>query len=683
MEQNITYKFLFLFLFLYGICVSLKGFDLNTDWYKLKGNWTIENDSLYVKNVAEEISIQSYIIKKNLVTESIWTELSVDVFFDTTKETAGGFILNYQDSSNFAICRLVRSNNSSSFELGWWRYGYYRPYLQIDLKNELSLDKCYNISIKPNTEKTEWRPWIITVIEVKTGKLFLKQGVENEMPFFGRGIVGLYSSINKDICFKNFQIRNQSETNKLLKLTSIFSGGMVLQRNKNIPMWGKAKPTTKVFVKIGEDNYETVSDSSGSWKITLNQMIASQSIEILIHSLTDTIKIENVAVGEVWLASGQSNMGMKVWQSDIDTLAKKKPDNDNIRFFIQPQWPSEEPLFDSGGHWEQAKYSNVQNWSAIAYGFALNLQEKLNIPVGIIASYWGGTSVQSWFPKEVLKDSKETSAILTEYHKALAALENNQEIRDVYYRNIPGQVHTPGYLFNGMISPFVPYCIKGVIWYQGESNTLDPRQYTTLFSMLINHWRKIWNNLNLYFAYVQLAAYDGKESGSDIENAWPLLRESQRIILQKEKNTGMAVAIDVGDSLNIHPFQKQPIAERLSRLALHDVYNLHGVVRSGPMYKSVVFKGDTAFISFSETNCGLKVMKSNEVNGFLIAGKDKKFINAKAIILNNNTVKVYSPVVTNPKAVRYAWSNYPGAANLYNSVGLPTSPFRTDNWNKE
>jgi sialate O-acetylesterase len=233
-----------------------------------------------------------------------------------------------------------------------------------------------------------------------------------------------------------------------------------------------------------------------------------------------------------------------------------------------------------------------------------------------------------------------------------------------------------------MIAPHFPFSISGVIWYQGESNANRAKQYEHLFPMLISSWRKSLNNSTLNFYFVQLAGYDGKQSGSEIVDAWPHLRESQRLTLNKFSDIGMVVATDLGSQTNIHPTRKLEIGNRLSRLALYDVYGFRDIVRSSPLFKSVTYnKRNEAIVSFIEIGDGLKALNNKPLTGFMIAGEDRQFVEAEATILpDGKSIKIYSPKVSSPVSVRYGWSNNPTDANLGNSANLPASPFRTDNW---
>ncbi len=652
-------------------------------WTEMLGNWNISNQTISPDLKKAGTDFQFVLSKSDMETASRWSEISVNFKIDERiSQCSAGFALNTKDSSDFGVLRICKMSNQSFLQVGWWQYGYYRPYLSVELRQNIHSGEWYNISIHPTMDIKEWRPWTITLKSCQNGAILLEQGIENELPLFGRGITGLYAK-GGEVSFKNFQIYTDSSLSRhrYLKLAPLFTDGMVIQRNMLVPIWGRTKPCEMVKVKVNNHVFTTSSDSLGDWRIDLAPMKASNSVGILVVSAKDSIILRNVAIGEVWLASGQSNMNMKVWQSDIDSLSKKILNDTSLRMFIQPQWPSDTPIFESGGKWEYAESENTKNWSAVAYGFALQLREKLKVPVGIICSYWGGTAAESWFPREELDKDTITKPILESYNRAQTALENRRPPVNIHSWNIPGQSHAPGYLYNGMIHPHIPAAIRGVIWYQGESNAERAKQYEVLFPMLIHSWRQLWDHPDMYFFFVQLAGYDGKQSGSNIESAWPQLREAQRLTLQKLDHTGMVVTIDIGNIMNIHPIHKKEVGERLSRIALHDVYGFKDIVRCGPLFKSATFKRNYTSIYFTETALGLQIKNGKIIEGFMVAGIDEKFFPAYAQInTDGKSVRVWSEKVDKPVAVRYVWENYSGNLNLINSAGLPASPFRTDAW---
>lgn len=653
---------------LYGQQSEKSLFD--TTWQTLNGNWINNSDA----------NSTAVVVRKDILEDTPWENIEIE--FRLGKEKSErymfGFVLNATDASKYGLVRFYTVNNQTNLQVGIWEYNHFRTFLNTPIGSIFSPDVVYKAIIEPNTNRKDWRPWVVKLIESQSKKVLFEKTLVNTMPLFGMGRTGIYTE-GKKIDFLDYTIQVLPKSNAAndLKLAPLFKDGMVLQRNKKVSIWGYAKPENEVEVNIIGKKYIAKPNLEGKWNIQIGPLTATESTEIIVKSGKSNIKINNVAVGEVWLASGQSNMEMRIWQSDIRDEFVQDP---NLRVFMQPGWPSENPLFDSGGEWIGTNHPQFDVSSATAYSFAKELRNKLKVPVGIICSYWGGTGAEAWTPRKALETDPLTQPIISEYNIANQALKDRKKV-DVNPWFVPGQNKSPGALFNGMIYPHVPYGIQGVIWYQGESNANRAIQYHTLFPMLINSWRTEWNSAELSFYFVQLPKYDGGQSGAEILNAWPAIREAQRLTLQKVKNTGMAIALDLGNPNNIHPFFKREIGKRLARLALHDVYGFKDIVRSGPLLKSVTFENDQAILHFDETAKGLTTISGKDLKGFTIAGSDKKFLSAKAVIdKNGKSISVYANGVKNPKSVRYAWANNPEEANLINKEGLPASPFRTDDW---
>lgn len=653
--------------------------EIITEWSELSGNWNL--DILSPSPKTSSTGGPFVLARKDMKIDSRWTEMSVDFKIDgDVTRTSIGFALNAIDSEDFGIVRF----KFNYFEAGLWKYNYYRPWMKIKME-PIKQNNWYNLKIEFKQKSNDWRPWTLTLIDKESGTIILEQGIDNTLPLFGRGITGLYADIGAytsegQVLFKNFSIKNPPVPagEEYLQLAPLFSDGMIMQRNVTVPIWGLAKPREDVVIEFYNQTFSATANNQGRWSINLPSMGATTSLNMLVTSLTDSVNVRDIAVGEVWLASGQSNMALAVSETDMSTQVT--PDTD-IRIFLQPQWPAIDPVFDGGGNWENAQTGDVSKWSALAYSFAKQLREELNVPIGIIGSYWGGTSAESWMPREILGSDPITKTILDQYNSALNSLESGQPIVGVDAFNVPDQSHAPGYLYNGMIHPHIPFAMSGVIWYQGESNTLRAEQYETLFPMLIQSWRDAWNKPDMNFLFAQLAGYDGQLTGNNIKNAWSHIREGQRLALNKLENTGMAVAIDLGDKTNVHPIHKRELGERFIRLALHDVYRYDNIVRSGPLFESVHFIGNSAILTFTEIDLGLQIRSSNILSGFVIAGTNKQFLPALAEINpDGKSIRVWSDNISSPVAVRYAWENYPINANLINNADLPASPFRTDNW---
>lgn len=654
-------------------------------WRILSGAWRIDENIISTVSTINEN--KDFILVNNITsTDSRWESLHLEFMLeDNMTNISAGLALNTKSKDNFGFLRIRKSDNQTFLQAGVWEYGSFRTILNTPLEENLSYGEWYYLKIIPTKERDILPPWTIILgekSEEREERVIFERAIHNQRPLFGRGAAGLYAD-QSNVTFKNFEVKKASEFDHAdsIRVAPLFKNGMVLQRRTTFPVWGKGLPGKTVKITIFDEEFSSVVDESGDWKINLHPLEAAESTEMVISSNNDTIQLQDIAIGEVWLASGQSNMEMQVWQSDVNTIAEKIKTDENLRFFIQPKWPSEIPLFDNGGNWQKAVPENIEKWSAVAYSFALQIREKLDIPVGIIFSAWGGTTAECWLPRDMLKNDPYTKPILDQYEYAKNALEKGENIVGVHPYNVPGQHKSPGALFNGMINPLVPFPVKGVIWYQGESNTERAKQYEALFALLINSWRGLWNNPELYFAYVQLAGYDGGESGANIDSAWPQLRDAQRSVMDKLNHVGMAVAIDLGHPTNIHPRQKIEVGDRLARWVLHDMYGFNEVVRSGPLYSSVSFTGNRGSIYFSEVANGLEINNGKDLQGFTIAGEDQVFVTAKAEINSDKrSITVWSDNVNKPVAVRYAWSNNPTEANLTNSENLPASPFRTDTW---
>ncbi|MEM8875634.1 MAG: sialate O-acetylesterase [Planctomycetota bacterium] len=649
-----------------------------------------------------------------------------------------------------------------------------------------------------------------------------------------------------------------------LRLPSVFSDHMVLQRDQHVPVWGKGDPGETVTVTLGDRERQTVVDDDGTFVVHFAPLDAGGPFELVVRSGTESIAFADVLVGEVWVTSGQSNMEWTVTMIDpADTKALLESAGDpQLRLFLHPKTIATEPQFDNGGQWATDNPENVKPFSAVAYYFGRQLREELDVPVGIIATSWGGTPAEAWTPKDVLAsdpitaplverdtpDDEDTPAYIqaindryakykeagelidfhpepanTGFDKGYANVDFDDsawESRDVtstweaqeperqfdgvvWFRtdvDLPDELHgepltlmlgaiddmdttyvngvmveqtntdtsptpwsdrrsydipaelteagtltiavrvfdwfgnggfipgverrlvgpggeveklpetwkshveheldtalargpsglpfyvpgkwierKPGRLFNGMIAPIVPFGVRGVIWYQGESNAGRAEQYETLFPMMIQSWRDAWREPEMPFGFVQLASFKPYvDEPSDTD--WSHLREAQRMTLDKLDHTGMAVAIDIGEADDIHPRNKADVGDRLARWALHDVYGETDVVRGGPTFEQARTLGNRVLVRFGDVADGLQTRGGERLGGFTVAGADGVFHEATAVISDDRrSVLVGSDAVPGPVAVRYAWKDNPEDANLINSVGLPAGPFRTDN----
>lgn len=633
-----------------------------------------------------------------------------------------------------------------------------------------------------------------------------------------------------------------------IKLPALFSDNMVVQRNRQIPVWGTAEPGGKIEVVFKDNRERTIADKDGKWRVFLKPEPAGGPYKLMVIG-EDTTTFQNVLSGEVWVASGQSNMEMplagwgKIKNFKQEIAQANYPD---IRFLQVTHETSTVPRSDvtvEGGQWQEVSSQTIPNFSAVAYFFGRNLYQNLNIPIGLIHTSWGGTVAEAWTSGTSLKampdfagavhnieqGPKTKAELLNDYRQEMKKWEGKIRKKDPGYKKskaiwagtdyddsewntmlipalwekevlpgfdgivwfrktieipenwkgqkltlslgpvdddditwfngqkigqtsgwnqpraytIPGNLvkagknvitirvvdtgggggiygnpdalsiakaldkqasvrlggawkfkagldlgkippapaspdtpNRPTVLYNAMIHPLIPYAMRGVIWYQGESNAGRAKQYQTLFPLMINDWRRHWGEGNFPFLFVQLANYMARKDQPG-ESDWAELREAQLKTLSLPY-TGMAVAIDIGESGDIHPKNKQEVGRRLALIARAQVYG-EQIPFSGPIYHSMKkVEGDKIRLTFDYVDGGLKAEGADELKGFAIAGSDHKFHWAEARIVGDQVV-VWSPAVPDPVAVRYAWAANP-ECNLYNKAGLPASPFRTDNW---
>jgi sialate O-acetylesterase len=448
-----------------------------------------------------------------------------------------------------------------------------------------------------------------------------------------------------------------------LKLSALFGNNMVLQQQQTVPVWGWAKPGQSVTVKFGKQKKMATADQDGRWEVRLTPLKAGGPFNMTI-SAKKIIKLKNILVGEVWVCSGQSNMERSVKSSadaNKEIAAAKYP---RIRLFRIPRTPEKKPQLDCKATWVECSPATVGSFSAIGYYFGRKLHKEVKVPVGLIQSAYGNTTAEAWTSRAGLKQEPDLKYLAKRFDY-MAPYKPQAELFKLATT-----------LYNGMIAPLIPYGIRGVIWNQGSSNDYRAYQYRKLFQVLIKDWRNRWKQGDFPFLFLQLANY-GKVISQPGSSTWAELREAQTMALGLP-NTGMAVSIDIGDPQDIHPTNKQDFGLRLALLALATTYGQKKLIYSGPLYDSCVVKGNKIQLNFKHVGKGLEA-KGGGLKQFSIASSDKKFVWADAHI-KGNTVLVSSPKVTKPVAVRYAWANNPEGCNLYNSAGLPASPFRTDDW---
>ena len=482
-----------------------------------------------------------------------------------------------------------------------------------------------------------------------------------------------------------------------VKLPAVIGDNMVLQQGTHLPFWGTAEPGEAVTVTIGGSSASAKADDKGNWKVELPAVSAAGPVAVAVKG-NNEIALKNVIVGEVWVCSGQSNME---WPMSLTRDAKSEiatAANPQIRLFRVAHMVSGEPQTDVQGSWVECTPENVKDFSAVAYFFGRDIHNATKRPVGLIETAWGGTPAEAWTSRPMLETNdafapilarwdevvKNADAAKAEYDKQMAAWteaaakakeKGEAEPAKPQPPLMPDHPHRAAGLYNGMVAPLVPYAIKGAIWYQGESNASRAYQYRSLFAAMIRDWRAAWNQGDFPFVFVQLANFmpTAPEPG---DSDWAELREAQLMTLSLP-NTGMAVITDIGEADDIHPRNKQDVGARLGLAAGHLAYGRKGEF-SGPVYRAMTREGNRIRVHFDHDGRGLAAKYGQPLKGFAIAGKDRKFVWAKAVI-QGNTVLVSSDQVPEPAAVRYGWANNP-VCNFFNTEGLPATPFRTDDW---
>jgi sialate O-acetylesterase len=453
-----------------------------------------------------------------------------------------------------------------------------------------------------------------------------------------------------------------------VRLPTLISDNMVLQQGLRAPIWGWADDGEQVTVTFRGRTSKTTA-RHGEWRVALNRLQPGD-VDTLVVQGRNRIQITNVLVGEVWLASGQSNMEWPLNRSFEATNAIGSSFNPHLRLFHVPKKKSNEPEQDVKAHWEIAGPETTPTFSAVAYYFGRDLQKSREVPVGLIESDWGGSPAEVWMSERMLEKTPEYKRDILEKYAADAQKGGTNAPR-----------WKPTELYNGMIAPLIPYGIKGAIWYQGESNAGRAEQYHRLFADLIRNWRQDWDGSDFTFLAVQLAPYAPRQPLEEMlkqpeESNWAELREAQLLATKTLPKVGIAVITDVGEKEDIHPRRKEPVGARLA-LAARGIAYREKIEYSGPVYRSLKVTGSKAILSFDHTDSGLEA-RDGDLKGFAVCGPDKKFVWAQALI-DGDKVIVSSPDIQNPVAVRYGWANYP-VVNFWNKAGLPASPFRTDDF---
>lgn len=495
-------------------------------------------------------------------------------------------------------------------------------------------------------------------------------------------------------------------------VAAVFSNNMVLQRQKEVKIFGEGADGAVVSVQIlGNTYHGTVKNER--WTVVLAPMEAADSLEMTVICGDQEKKFVNVAVGEVWLAGGQSNMELEIHTARDGEDMLKNDNTRNVRFYYTQKIAyMDDEFFERERHsgWSEFGPESARAWSAVGYLYAKKLADDLGVIVGIIGCNWGGTSSSAWMSRESLLEDAELKSYVDEYEEAVAGKTVEQQIREYreyeaydaawnekankIYAERPGigwdeiqelcgkniwpgpmccvNPFRPAGLYECMLKRVMPYTMRGFLYYQGESDDHKPHMYFKLFSRLIQHWRDDWEDDQMPFLFVQLPMH--KYAADPDYKHWCLIREAQMRVFQTVKNTGIAVIIDCGEFNEIHPKEKRPVGERLEKQALYLVYGrLSAKEAFGPIYKASVRRGDSIELYFDYAQDGFAA--KGEISGFEIAGEDKQFVPAKAE-LSGSRIIVSAEAVAAPVYVRYLWTNY-GEVTLYGANGIPVAPFRT------
>ena len=482
-----------------------------------------------------------------------------------------------------------------------------------------------------------------------------------------------------------------------VQLPAVFSSNMVLQRETPLPIWGTADPGERVYVTLGAQRAQALTDAHGSWLVTLEPMKAGGPFTLIVSGQT-AIERHNVLIGEVWICSGQSNMEWHVRNSANPEEEIAASDDSQLRLLTVPRRVAAAPQKEFESKWVTCSPETIPTFSAVAYYFGRVLRRRLGVPVGLINTSYGGTPAEAWSTSETIAETSELEPLrqrwkqlYADYPKAYekyqlelttweekkraATQEGKKPPRRPRRPLGPGHSHQPSGLYNGMVAPLLPYAMRGAIWYQGESNASRAYEYRALFPAMISGWRKAWGQGDFPFYFVQLANFRDVQE-DPVESTWAELREAQ-LMTMSLPNTAMAVIIDIGEAKDIHPKNKQDVGRRLALAALARDYG-HNHEHSGPIYCSHEVEDGKIRLSFEHVGSGLETRGGEPLRGFTIAGADRNYVWAKARI-DGGQIVVWSDEVAEPVHVRYAWADNP-ICNLFNKEALPATPFRTDDW---
>lgn len=481
-----------------------------------------------------------------------------------------------------------------------------------------------------------------------------------------------------------------------VRLPSLFSDHMVIQREKEVSVWGWADENESVTVSFNGQSVSTVA-RNGKWRVHLKPMRTQKVPQTMTVKAQNTIEIHDILIGEVWICAGQSNMEWDVRRTNGGEEAIAGSDNNQLRICVVPHNVQHTPADDVKVSWKHASPSSVRHSSAVGYYFTSKLQKEMDVPVGMLQVAFGGTVIESWMSREVLaampnKDKyMDPEAMKAEYDARIAKI---QPIIDAYERakdsarvnnlsspprpsEIPSEYKGTTTIYNGEVCPIVPFAVRGVAWYQGESNAYPKRAdtYYELLPVMINLWRSDWKEPKLPFIIIQITPNRKPQTDPNEWSGIAVIQDAQAKTTEKVSHTALITTMDCAEE-DVHYKEKHPVGERVLLAAQYLCYGSKAEY-CGPTFESMQIKGNKCVISYNHARKGL-YLQGDKLSGFVIAGKDRKFYFADARIVGNK-VEVSSPQVSAPVAVRYGWANFP-EVNLFNKEKLPASPFRTDNW---
>lgn len=486
-----------------------------------------------------------------------------------------------------------------------------------------------------------------------------------------------------------------------VSLPDVISDGMVLQQKHRVPIWGTADANEAVTVRFAGQSKKTFASADGKWLVKLDPLSANATPATMTISGRNTIEVANILVGEVWLVAGQSNMQRLLSETDNGETAIAAADHPQIRLFNVSRQVAFKHAAPPLGRWLVCSPQTVKEFSAAGYYFGVELEKELRVPIGLINSSYGGSQAESWTPVEYLLASddlrptvertkiwdEERPRVRVEYDGAIKKWRAEADkavaagARPSPSPAVPDalrEYRIASSIYNGMVAPLIPFNLRGAIWYQGESNEARAQQYEVLLPTMIRAWRERWGQDNFPFGIVQLPNYRAQKP-EPADEAWSHVREAQRRTALNTANTGLIVTIDIGEARDIHPKNKLEVGKRMARWALVDVYG-RKLTKSGPIFREAKIEGSKIVVKFDESGAGLKIRDSDQLDEFAIAGADHKWYWANAKITGKDAIEVWSDVVPQPVAIRYAFNNNPRHPNLTNETGLPAAPFRTDNW---